>query len=121
MDGEIGAVMLYNRLIHHLKGPDSPDCRGREWIGRVAKTHAQVQTSMTPMRVLQTMLKVMMPPNIGEQRDVHIMMNKWEGLVRVLERDHKENMTDMMKIGILIRMKPDELQISILQQADKIK
>ena len=54
---------------------------------------------MTPMRGLQIMLKVMMPPKIGKQQDVHGMVNKWEGLVHVLERDYKENISDMMKIA----------------------
>ena len=65
-----------------------------------------------------------MPPKIGKQQNVHGVVNKWEGLVHVLERDHKENISDMMKIGILIRMihmMPEELQDSILQHADKIK
>ena len=76
---------------------------------------------MTPMRGLQIMLKDMMPPKIGKQQDVHGMVNKWEGLVHVLERDYKENISDMMKIGILIHMMPEELQDSILQHTDKIK
>ena len=46
------------------------------------------------------------------------MVNKWEGLVHVLERDYKENISDMMKIGILIHMMPKELQDSIFQDAD---
>ena len=76
---------------------------------------------MTPMRGLQIMLKVMMPPKIGKQQDVHGMVKKWEGLVHVLERDYKENISDMMKIGVLIHMMPEEIQDSILQHADKIK
>ena len=76
---------------------------------------------MTPMQGLQIMLKVMMPPKIGKQPEVHVTVNKWEGWVRVLERDYKENITDMVKIGILTDMMPDELQDSILQHADEIK
>ena len=76
---------------------------------------------MTPVRGLQIMLKVVMPPKIGKLKDVHGMVNKWEGLVHVLERDYKENISDMMKISILIHMTPEELQDSILHHADKIK
>ena len=122
-DGTIGTTMLYNRLIHHLKGP--PLTIHQTVVGEngleVWRRLLNRFNPMTPMRGLQIMLKVMMPPKIGKQQDVHGMVNKWEGLVHVLERDYKENISDMMKIGILIHMMPEELQDSILQHADKIK
>ena len=102
-DGTIGTTMLYNRLIHHLKGPP-------------LTTHQTVVGENGP-----EVWKVMMPPKIGKQQDVHGMVNKWEGLVHLLERDYKENISDMMKIGIFIHMMAEELQDSILQHADKIK
>ena len=123
-DGTIGTTMVYNWLIHHLKGPPltiHQTVVGRERPGGVAKTHEQVFNPHDAMCGLQIMLKVTMQPKIDKQQDVHGMENKWEGLVHVLERDCKENISDMMKIGILIHMMPEELQDSILQHADKIK
>ena len=71
---------------------------------------------MTPMRGQQIMLKVMMPPKIGKQQDVHGMVNKWEGLVHVLERDNKENISDMMKMGILIHMMPEVKEYKLVKE-----
>ena len=42
-------------------------------------------------------------------------------MANALERDCHENITDRMKIGILIRMMPDELQDVILQHADRLQ
>ena len=113
-DGTIGTAMLHNKLIHHLKGPPLTIHQtvmgenGQEVWRRLMNRF----NPMTPMRGLQIMLKVMMPPKIGKQLDDHGMVNTWEGLVHVLERDYKENISDMMKIGILIHVMPEELQDS---------
>ena len=67
------------------------------------------------------MLRVMNPGKVQKGQDVQTFINKWEGMVNALERDYHENITDGMKIGILIRMMPDELQDVILQHADRLQ
>ena len=102
-DGTIGTTMVYNKADPPLEGAavdDSPDCGVRERPGGVAKTHKF--NPMTPMRGLQIMLKVMMQPKIGKQQDVHGMVNKWEGLVHVLERDCKENISGRTVVQIVV-------------------
>lgn len=122
-DGTQMSTMLYNRLIHHLKGPALTIHQtvigenGLEVWRRLSRRY----NPMTPMRGMQIMLKVMLPPKIGKNQDVHAQVNKWEGLINTLERDYKEVVSDMMKIGLLIHMMPDDLQDTILQHADRLK
>ena len=73
----------------------------------MAKAHAQVQPHDADVAVLDY-VKVTMLSEIGKQRDVHGMVNKREGSARVLQRDYKETIKDMMMIGI--HMMLDELQ-----------
>ena len=122
-DGIQMSAKLYNRLIHHLKGPALTIHQtvvgenGFEVWRRLSRRY----NPMTPMRGMQIMLKVMLPPKIGKNQDVHAQVNKWEGLINTLERDYKEVVSDMMKIGLLIHMMPDDLQDTILQHADRLK
>ena len=67
------------------------------------------------------MLRVMVPGKIKKGQDFQTHVSKWEGWVNKLERDYKEKMSDMAKIGILISMAPDDLQDTILQHADRLK
>ena len=76
---------------------------------------------MTPMREMQIMLKVMLPPKIGKNQDVNTQVNKWESLINILERDYQEKVSDMMKVGLLIHVMPDDLQDTILQHADRLR
>ena len=103
--------------IHHLMGP--PLTVHQTVVGEngleVWRRFMRGFNPMMPMRGLQIMRKAMMPPKIGKQQDVRAIVNKWDGLVHVLERDYK------MKIGILIHLMPDELKNSILQHGDMIK
>ena len=48
-------------------------------------------------------------------------MNKWQGQVNAMVRDHWEVVIDPMKIGILIRMMPHELHDVIVQHADSFR
>ena len=73
------------------------------------------------MRVNQLMLRVMSPGRIHNGQDVQTFMNKWEGKVNAMVRDFWEVVIDPRKIGILIRMMPDELQDVILQHADSVR
>ena len=117
------ATSLYNRLIKFLSGPaltvhqSVPDENGLEVWRRLSKRY----NPMTPMRGLQIMLKAMMPPKITKGQDVHTQINKWEGLLNILERDYREQISDMTKIGLLIHMMPDDLQDTILQHADHLQ
>ena len=70
-------TMLYNRLIHHLQG--------------AALTRRY--NPMTPMRGMQIMIKVMLPPKIGKNQDVHTEVNKWESLINILELDYQEKVS----------------------------
>ena len=76
---------------------------------------------MTTMRGMQVMLKVMLPPKIGKNHDVHAQVNRCESLINILERDYQEKVSDMMKVGLLIHMMPDDLQDTILQHADRLR
>ena len=76
---------------------------------------------MTPMRGIQLMLKTVMPGKIKKGEDVQAQINKWEGHVNALQRDYKETVSDMMKIGIIIHMMPDDLQDHVLQHADRLR
>ena len=67
------------------------------------------------------MLKVMLPPKIGKNQDVHTLVNKWESLINILEWDYQEKVSDMMKVGLLIPLMPDDLQDTILQHADRLR
>ena len=67
------------------------------------------------------MLKVMLPPKIGKNQDVNTQVNKWESLINILERDYQEKVSDMMKVGLLIHVMPDDLQDTILQHADRLR
>ena len=69
-------TMLYNRLIHHLKGAALTIHQGLEVWRRLSRRY----NPMTPMREMQIMLKVMLPPKIGKNQDVHTQVNKWESL-----------------------------------------
>ena len=74
-DGTIGTTMLYNRLIHQLKGP--PLTIHQTVLGEngleVWRRLMNRFNPMTSMRGLQIMLKVMMPPKIGKQQNVQGM------------------------------------------------
>ena len=113
-------TMFCNRLIHHFKGAALTIHQGV--VGEngleVWRRLSRRYNPMTPMRGMQIMLKVMLPPKIGKNQDVHTQVNKWESLINILERDYEEKVSDMMKVGLLIDMMPDDLQDTILQHAD---
>ena len=67
------------------------------------------------------MLRVKHPRKVQKGQDVQTFINKWEATVNAVERDYQENITDRMKIGILIRMMPNELQDVILKHADRLQ
>ena len=93
--------MIYNRLIHFSGAPLTLHQTVANENGlEVWRKLAQMYNPMTPMRGLQIMMKVMMPPEIGKKQDVQTMINRWEGLVNILERDYKETASDRATIGI---------------------
>jgi hypothetical protein len=122
-EGMMQATMLYNRLIVHLGDgalvihQTVPEENGYEVWRLLHKRY----NPMTPMRGIQLMLKVMNPGKVQKNQDVQTFVNKWESMVYALERDYRENVSDRMRIGILIRMMPDDLQDVILQHADRLK
>ena len=65
-------TMLYNRLIHHLKGVALTTHQGV--VGEngleVWRRLSRRYNPMTPMREMPIMLKVMLPPKIGKNQDV---------------------------------------------------
>ena len=111
--------MLYNRRIQHLEGAAVTIHQGV--LGEnglvVWRRLARRYNPMTPMRRVQIMLKVMIPPKIGKNQDVHTQVNKWECFINILEQDYQE-VSDMMKVGLLIHMMPDDLQDTALEDAD---
>ena len=117
------ATSVYNRLIHHLRGPPLMlhqavmNENGLETWRVLSKRY----NPMTPMRGIQLMLKTVVPGRIKKGEDVQAKINKWEGYVNALQRDYKETVSDMMKIGILIHMMPEDLQDHVLQHADRLR
>jgi hypothetical protein len=77
-------TMVYNTLIHHLKSPAltiHQSVIGENGL-EVWRRLAHRYNPMTPMRGLQIMLKVMIPPKIGKGQDVHSMIKRWRGTTR---------------------------------------
>jgi hypothetical protein len=117
------STMVYNRLITLLSGSaliihqTVPDENGLEVWRLLSKRY----NPTTPMRGIQLMLRVMNPGKVPKGQDVQTFINRWEGYIASLERDYKEDVSDRMKIGILIRMVPDDLQDIILQHADRMQ
>ena len=72
------------------------------------------------IRATKLMTSVLGPAKLKKGEDPQIVLTKWESRVLMLERDYKEKLSEMMKVGVLIRMLPDDLQESMLKQADKI-
>ena len=122
-DGVRRAAVIYNqidsafgqRCAHY----SSVGAR-RKWIRSLENTGAPLQR-IDPLRELQLMLRVMVLGKITKGQDFQTHVSKWEGCLNKLERDYKEKASDMAKIGILISMAPDDLQDTILQQADRLK
>lgn len=124
--GESGlehSTMIYNRLITHLNGGAlvihqtvTRECGHEVW-----RLLHKRYNPVTPMRGIQLMLRVINPGRVQKGQDVQVTINKWEGQVAVLERDYREDISDRMKIGILIRMMPEDLQDIILQHADRLQ
>ena len=75
---------------------------------------------MIPMRWVQIMPKVMILPKISKNQDVHTQVNKWESFINILEQDYQK-VSDMMKVGLLIHMMPDDLQDTVLEHADRLR
>ena len=122
-DGARYSTAVYNRLIHHLKGPPLMihQSIGKENGLETWRVLAKRYNPMTPMRGLQLMLKTMLPGKIKKGEDVQAKINQWEGHVNALQRDYKETVSDMMKIGILVHMMPEDLQDHVLQHADRLR
>ena len=116
-------TMLYNRLVHHLKGAALTIHQGV--VGEngleVWRRLSRRYNPMTPMRGMQIILKVMLPLKIAKNQDVHSQVNKWKSLINILDQDYQEKVSDMMKVGLLIHMMPDDLQDTILQHADRLR
>ena len=117
------STTVYNRLVHHLHGPALvihqmvKDENGFEVWRLLNKRFCP----NTPMRGLQLMMRVMAPGKIVKGNDIQMYINRWEANVSALERDYNEKVSDRMKIGIIIKMVPDDLQDAILQHADRLK
>jgi hypothetical protein len=117
------STMVYNRLITLLSGSAliihqtvPQECGFEVW-----RLLNKRYNPTTPMRGIQLMLRVMNPGKVPKGQDVQTFINRWEGHINSLERDYKEEVSDRMKIGILIRMVPDDLQDVILQHADRLQ
>ena len=67
------------------------------------------------------MVKTMVPGKLKKNEDFNVAISRWEARVNTLARDYNEKISEMMKIGILISMVPDDLQEMLLQQADNLK
>ena len=123
VEGNRCAIAIYNRLIHHLKGPaltlhqTAADENGLEVWRLLAKRFS----SKTPMRGIEIMRKIVLPGKIKGNEDIQTKIHQWENNVSALYRDHKEKVSDIMKIGIMINMMPEDLQEHVLQRTDHIR
>ena len=66
-----------------------------------------------------------MPMVIALQRaqggDVLTHINEWEAAINVLERDYREEISDMSKIGLFLGMAPEDLPDTVIQQSHQLK
>ena len=123
-DGARYSTAVYNRLIHHLKGPPLMIHQSivRESGLETWRVLAKRYNPMTPMRGLQLMLKTMLPGKIKRGEGVQAKINQWEGLVNALQRDYKETVSvGHVENSILVHMMPEDLQDHVLQHADRLR
>ena len=117
------SAMLYNRLIHLLGGPaltlhqSVAEENGLEVWRLLCKRY----DPKTTMRNLQLWLKVTNPGKAKRGRDFLLQVNWWENQLNVLKRDYGQEVPEECRVGLLIRMAPDELQGTILEHADRLK
>ncbi len=91
---------------------------GLEVWRRLAKRY----NPLTPMTGLQLMMKVMVPGTVKKGVDVQNMINEWEGVdPHRGDRAYDDKISGMARIGVLIRIVPDDLQDVLLQPADRLK
>ena len=52
--------------------------------------------------------------------DVLTHILEWEAVINVLERDYREEISDMSKIGLFLGMVPEDLPDAVIQQSDQL-
>ena len=73
----------------------------------------------TPMRGMNLMMAVVSPPKAKSAREIARAIDVWEAKVLMLQRDFKETLSSKMKAALLVSMLPDDIQQSVIQNAEK--
>ena len=66
-------------------------------------------------------MSIMSPQKLTKDNKVVELVGGCETKILALERDFKEILSDKMKAGGLFKMMPGDLQISLIQQTDKLE
>ena len=115
--------MLYNRLVHLLSGPaltlhQSVVGENGLEVWRLLKKRYDPKTTL---RNLQLWLRIMNPGKVKRSQDFLAQVNRWEGWVNTPRRDYGQEVAETARVGLLIRMAPDELQGTVLEHADRLR
>ena len=88
---------------------------GAEAWRRLAKRHSP----SSPLRAMQLLMQVIAHEKAKRVTDIRNIIEKWESMVLMLQRDFEEKVSSKMKAAILISILPTDLRDSLIQQADK--
>ena len=75
----------------------------------------------TPTGALKSIMEVMVVKKVMDLKMIMKALTEFELKVQALTRDHKETLTDRMKLAIAVAMCPFSIQECILNQADVVK
>ena len=81
------------------------------------KLHKRYNPS-NPTRALQLLREAIHPQQPKGLEEVEGCIDRWETTLRRLERDFKETLSDKLKIAVALNFCPDDLQASILRNAE---
>ena len=64
----------------------------------------------TPARALNAMLEVMKPPKVKDARGRAKAIEEWEMKIGLLGKDFGEELSDVMKLALLVSMVPNDIK-----------
>ena len=103
---------LYNLLCQYCRGPAQSILRSVEdCCGLTAwqKLH-RVYNPMTVARTIQALGDVTRPPRVTDMSLAEAAINKWEEMLKKVDRDYKQVIGDKMRIVILANFVPDAIK-----------
>ena len=72
----------------------------------------------TLARIMQLIMRVVAPPKIQDIKTLVTMVEEWEKIIKELEADTQEKVTEVFKMAIMTGMLPTTFQEYIFQQSD---